>query len=329
MPKRSTDRQKAIYLLRKAIAPEGWRVEESVELYDPVLDETREVDVVVYGQVNELNVVISFEVTDRGRAADVLWVESMLAKHEHLPTSKLVLVSWKGFTKTAKVKASSRPDVVLMAPITGHGDPRTMTLYADEITATLDRIVIHVETPSGETRRIRAEPDYEFRDFDGKGVAALDYIMMLFELREIPRRLLERAHNSDNRDDLRYFTMGWVAGDGAGEQFVHLFETDTGELHRIVSGEVTGPFKWQQKAVDLRIARFKDIVFGHGMVTLHGRDGHIVLTLQEGEAGTRGAIELTTSPPEDHHGHNVCDPCEAAPREPTFPELRSAFPSTN
>ncbi len=298
MPKRTTDRQRAIYLLRKAIAPEGWEVEESAELHDPILGDTREVDVVVRGKVNELDVVIGFEVIDRGRAADVSWVESMLAKHEHLPTNKIVLVSWRGFTKGAKVKASSRPDVVLMAPMpVNRGDPRTMTLYADEITFTIERITVEVETPAGELRRVRIDPDHEFRDLDGNGIAALDLIMKMIEEHEVPQEMLQVAHNSEARDELKFFEFGWIAGD---DLALHLFDTAAQELHRVVSGKITGPFTWSQTPVDLRIESFKDAAFGHGRITLNGRDGHMVLTLQDGEPRGRGAIELSTAPTEDH-----------------------------
>ena len=129
---------------------------------------------------------------------------------------------------------------------------------------------------------------------------------MMFELREVPKNLLLKAHNSDQRDKLRFFKMGWEASQSPGEQVVHLFETDSGEQHRIVAGEVTGPFAWKQTPVDLRVARFKDVVFGHGSITLNGRVGHIVLTLQDGETAMRGAIELTTEPPEDREGDAAC-----------------------
>jgi hypothetical protein len=67
--------------------------------------ENREVDLVAEAAVGGYQIVISIEVTDRKRPADVTWVEGMAQKHEDLPTSKLVLWSTSGFSASALAKA--------------------------------------------------------------------------------------------------------------------------------------------------------------------------------------------------------------------------------
>lgn len=171
-------------------------------LYDPVLDMEREVDVVIRGRVNEIDVVISFEVVDYSRKADVQWVEGKLKKNEHLPTDKLMLVSWKGFTEGAKRLAASRPDIVLMAPKpVPAGQPRSLMLYADTIKFTLDRATLDLTTSSGEARRVTGfTMDTSLYDGDGNDVGSLGaYLVAMFAKNEVPRELLVEAHHRDDR----------------------------------------------------------------------------------------------------------------------------------
>ena len=76
-------------------------------LVDQITGESREVDIVAEADIAGYPVVLSIEVRDRGRAADVTWVESMAQKHADLQTSKLVLWSSTGFTKSALKKAKA------------------------------------------------------------------------------------------------------------------------------------------------------------------------------------------------------------------------------
>jgi hypothetical protein len=85
----------------------GWNVAESVMLIDSLTGELREVDVVAKATVATYDIYLSIECRDHARPADVTWIESMAKKHESLPTSKLVLWSRSGFTKTAILKAKA------------------------------------------------------------------------------------------------------------------------------------------------------------------------------------------------------------------------------
>lgn len=82
-----------------------WTVEESYMFTDLVTGERREVDIVARTEVGTYPIFLSIECRDHSRPADVLWIEGVAKKHEHLPTSKLVLWSRSGFTKAAVVKA--------------------------------------------------------------------------------------------------------------------------------------------------------------------------------------------------------------------------------
>ena len=85
----------------------GWAVTESKLLPDAVTGESREVDIVAESRCGPYDLFLSIECRDHARAADVTWVEAMATKHDHLPTSKLVLWSSSGFTGPALRKAAA------------------------------------------------------------------------------------------------------------------------------------------------------------------------------------------------------------------------------
>jgi hypothetical protein len=91
MPKRSNDFQKLIYLIHHQLTGEAI-VTESKFLHDNAANIEREVDIVIETRVGDYSLVIGVECQGRGRVANVEWVEQMAAKHETLPTNKLILI---------------------------------------------------------------------------------------------------------------------------------------------------------------------------------------------------------------------------------------------
>lgn len=104
MPKRSNTFQRLALLVHERLG-KGWKVEESHMFTDIVTREPREVDIVAQTMRGTHEIFLSIECRDHSRPADVLWIEGVAKKHEHLPTSKLVLWSRSGFTKAAALKA--------------------------------------------------------------------------------------------------------------------------------------------------------------------------------------------------------------------------------
>jgi hypothetical protein len=74
-------------------------------LVDRMINKKREVDVCVEVAAAGRTLLIGIECLARKRKADLLWVEGMWAKHQCLPTDRVVLVSKAGFTRDAEVKA--------------------------------------------------------------------------------------------------------------------------------------------------------------------------------------------------------------------------------
>lgn len=104
MPKRSNTFQRLALFVHECLG-EGWKVAESHMFTDLVTGEPREVDIVAQTIVGTYPIFLSIECRDHSRPADVLWIEGVAKKHEHLPTSKLILWSRSGFTKAATLKA--------------------------------------------------------------------------------------------------------------------------------------------------------------------------------------------------------------------------------
>lgn len=71
----------------------------------------REVDIVIEGKINDVNIVISFECCNSTRKAGSPWVENMIGKHRKLPTYRLILVSGSGFSAPALDSISAEKNV--------------------------------------------------------------------------------------------------------------------------------------------------------------------------------------------------------------------------
>lgn len=106
LPARSNQFQRLVAEIHSGFGA-GWTVTESLSLEDSVTKSPREVDVVASSVVAGYSLLVGIEVRDKGRPADVTWVESLAKKHEHLPTNKLVLWSSTGFSENALLKAKA------------------------------------------------------------------------------------------------------------------------------------------------------------------------------------------------------------------------------
>jgi hypothetical protein len=106
MPIRSNIYQRLVAVVHEHVGP-GWIVAESRMLKDSRTGQLREVDVVLDGSAAGYPILVGIEARDRGRVADVNWVEAMAKKHDDLPTNMLVLWSSTGFSKNAAAKAEA------------------------------------------------------------------------------------------------------------------------------------------------------------------------------------------------------------------------------
>ena len=193
MPQRSNLFQRLALLVHKTLDPE-WEVTESEMLLDSVTGQNREVDIVAKRTVMEHQVVLSVECRDHRRAADVTWIESMAKKHEHLPTSKLVLWSHSGFTRPALLKAKVlKIDTVSQAEATvttwAQLARDLLGGYVQHVAPTF-RDFVDVTMPDNSIRRYDSIYDWKFFDTCGVEVCSVSELIQYIANNEETRNVL-------------------------------------------------------------------------------------------------------------------------------------------
>ena len=193
MPKRSNLFQRLALVVHEALEP-GWAVNESEMLRDSVTQQLREVDIVATQLVAGHLFVLSVECRDHNRPADVHWVEGACKKHEHLPTSKLVLWSRSGFTNQAKIKAAAlKIDTVSQAqatyPIWAHFARSLVGAYVQHVSPAYAPFV-DVVLPDGTLKRHEDVADWSFFDGVGKLVGSMPALLHQLNFGQLTRETL-------------------------------------------------------------------------------------------------------------------------------------------
>jgi hypothetical protein len=168
MPARSNLFQRLVLEIHRGFG-DGWDVQESRPLTDAITGEPREVDIVAEGKVHGYGIIMSVEVCDRGRVADVTWVEGLAKKHEDLPTDKLVLWSASGLTDPAARKAA-----VLKIAVVTPADEAPWATLAKRVRNSIVQLVlsnltsvVDVRLPDGTLTRWDAPPETVLTTRDG------------------------------------------------------------------------------------------------------------------------------------------------------------------
>ena len=146
-------------------------------LADSVTGQPREVDIVATRRVASHDLILSIECRDHARAADIQWVESASKKHEHLPTSKLVLWSRSGFTRPALLKAKAlKIDTVSQAEAT---NPPWARLARELVGGHVEQVAPTYEAfvdlilPDGTFERFESVDGWTFFDARGTKVGSI------------------------------------------------------------------------------------------------------------------------------------------------------------
>lgn len=126
----------------------------------------REVDVTISSYIAGHAVIVSIEATATRRRADVEWVEQLVSKHEHLPTSVLILVASGGFTSQARKFALAKGAVPLEVLDAVSTEEQVLdgleTLWAQSYEMTPDAVTLVIASPGGGMTEVTSPPD----DFD-------------------------------------------------------------------------------------------------------------------------------------------------------------------
>jgi hypothetical protein len=155
VPKRTNDFQELITLLVQTIGEDRATPSAMVRSKVPGVRK-REVDIRVQAEVDGLPVYIGIEVSEsKSRRKTIEWVERMHGKHEHLSTSKLVLVSSSGFTKAA-LKLAEYYDIQAITPgevtsgFVGEIVNNLTSLWLETLNFTAEKVFFWVDPPIGD-----------------------------------------------------------------------------------------------------------------------------------------------------------------------------------
>ena len=158
---------------------------------DLITGESREVDIVAKIIVATYPLFLSIECRDHARPADVLWIEGMAKKHEHLPTSKLVLWSRSGFTKAALLKAQVlKIDAISQANAVFTDWAR---LARELIGGELQHVTpsyttfIDVNMPAGKPRRIEHVANASWYNSDGFQIGTIPALIQFISQNDAAR----------------------------------------------------------------------------------------------------------------------------------------------
>jgi len=195
---RSNVFQKAIYLAQKILVP-GSTVTESAMLRDSITGLEREVDVLIEGQLPGLPapIRIGIECRDQKAKQGAPWIESIHAKHEHLPIDVSIAASAAGFARTAE-KVAEHYKIHLWEPTRLDEDVEREivgvleALWGKAVTFSTDDVQI-TEATLGDDRTPATsfiEPlSYNLLDDQGQAVG---------DIREMVRAILFSGDNMNN-----------------------------------------------------------------------------------------------------------------------------------
>jgi Restriction endonuclease len=278
VPKRSNLHQAVIYYVKRHYAPPEVVVTESRMLYDRDSEEDREVDIVMEGSLGDEPVTISIEVKAEKRRMGAPWVESMLRKHERMPTDKLVLVSWSGFTSPALRKVENQGGRVVALTPELLPTASVQAPHYQEMTPTAEKAALLVRDDGGALLKVNDVPILL------NIYAAPEHAAYLCMLRDLVQRVINekvgedlhrQAYENEDRDSLTHFSLeasglehhSWYAHDGDADRF------------RLISAfSVTGPIFLRRQTPEFIAMRLGETVFAMSELQMAGRSAVWVLT---------------------------------------------------
>ena len=291
MPRRTNEFQQLIAIIQSHLDP-GAVVEESVLLDDRLTNTKREVDVCVRGRLAGQAVVISIECRDRGRPADVSWIDEMNCKHSRLPTNLLVLVSHSGFTQEAVRIADIHGirHVALRDVDAAASDrlfPELHSLWGKTWTLEIDRVSITVEaSESLPSETVRAHPDTSLFLEDGRLIgSAAEMANALVNHEPFQIHLGSQA-----LPEHKFVELGWnrlaLNGKRVCLQKLEPLVFRPVERFRLIAGcSVT------INEVPLRHGRYGTIRVAWGTVTMLGNEMMVVAT-EDAEGGNKVSMKI-------------------------------------
>jgi hypothetical protein len=305
VPKRTNLFQEVVEILHLHMAGDA-TVEGSAMLPSQRTGALREVDVVIRAKQAGHDVIVSVEAMARSRKADRTWVDMMVGKHADLPTSKLVLVSQKGFTADARAAALASNAVPLAPEDLSSSNRERDVLKA--VPALWPKVVSFTVEELGVNFTDDGVPTVGWGDtaptvFVDEGVLGdlMEFTQRLYN--ENFTKLIEQidlANRTEDSVERFTFVMGPTEGDeiqlevnGVPKTLFLLNENGVGYSLRQITAVGKGEIKVSK--IPLTHGRLGDwnVNFGYGEGKVAGRDALLVVSERD-EGG--GQLTMRTRP---------------------------------
>lgn len=296
VPKRTNLFQEVVEIIHKHIAGDA-AVEPSAILRNRATGAEREVDVVIRANTSGYEVIVSIEAVARSRKADREWVDQMLGKHRDLPTSKLVLVSERGFTAGAREDAIANGALPLAPEDLASDDPTRRvvnalpSLWPKTVAFTPEQLKVWVDQPGKGVRWFLGPSDLQIFLDDGAELGQLLPVVHALYDANWPRMMdqIGLAHIEHDMDPFFHLQVGppWTATKNQQTHRVCLRgdeEPHRGQLHPIEKIEVTGKAAIRVSEVPLSHHRLGEVMYAYGEGKVGDQDALLVAT-EDAEGG--------------------------------------------
>lgn len=266
--------------------------------------ELREVDVVIHASGGPYPFLIGIEATARKRPADTPWVEQMIAKHNDLPTSKLVLVCEAGFTANARRRAEEAQVVVLAPEELDTADPQQavlaqlVTLWPKFVTLKAEHAQLLLRDAAGTTRVVRdLNLDTAMHDESGEPAITLGELVVASAQQGHLLPLVKNLRQLDHDAQLAFFARSdqppTIRRDGV-ERSLYFRDGDHPAEWTIEKTAIEGVAVVEIGEIPLTHRRLGELAFAYGT----GRVGDQNLMA----VVTDGKLTIRPAPPSGREG---------------------------
>ncbi|MFC9472255.1 restriction endonuclease [Nocardia sp. NPDC056952] len=304
MPKRTNLFQTVVAVIHQHLA-DGAPIEEPAMLTNRLTGKEREVDVVLRSKAAGHEFVIGIEATSRRRGpVSAQWVESMIGKHNNLPTDKVILVSESGFTDQARDLALREYMVPISPQTLGDGDPEyrivnsVRSLWPKQIDLSPRSARVWVDVPGDGIKWFRAPHNL---DVFAKGDES--YIPLFSIVNELIRgnwpRIadqLDLANVAEDFDGTAVLSVGpeWTVKLDGIEQplYVRNVEGSKTEFHRIDGIEIVANALITVTEIQLHHRRLAEINLSYSYGEGRIGDTPALVVATESETGSMMSIKF-------------------------------------
>lgn len=303
MPGRTNDFQELITLLVQILGEDRATPSAMVRSTVPGVGK-REIDIRIEAEADGVPFYIGIEASaSKSRRKSVEWVERMRGKHEHLSTSKLVLVSSSGFTKGALALAHHHgieaitPGVVTDSFV-GDVVNNLASLRVGVLAVAAKTITLHIDPPIGGVATMPISVDAAAKIAvhgpDSARLCGLDALIEYWVREKIDPSGVNMRDLENAKKDVFTLTQSEPIINRV-PIYVIADDSDTPTtLRKITQFEITGRFELSWSEMKLEHGHLVGTNFSHGTAVLGADKFHWAIVDGGKRIGTR--VAPTDSP---------------------------------